>query len=218
MPELATDIWEVMRTARAIRRYRDDPVDDSVILRCLEAATWAPSGGNQQPWRFVLIKSTETRRIIGEAAQRTWEIMTSFYGLSVPNDGDDSPHARVTRTMHHHMMNGATVPVCLLFCVQPQRGATDLQNGGSIFPALQNFSLAARAQGLGTAITLWHDQCDDALRSQVGIPDDWQIASIVTAGWPAGNHGPVNRKPVGRVVVIDQWDRSLAESTPPLVR
>ncbi|MGZ8815488.1 MAG: nitroreductase family protein, partial [Mycobacterium sp.] len=73
--------------------------------------------------------------------------------------------------------------------------------------AVQNFLLAARAQGLGAAITLWHGMCDAELRSLIGIPDDWVIATLVTAGWHAGRHRPVRRKPVSSAAVIDQWDR-----------
>jgi len=105
---------------------------------------------------------------------------------------------------------GGAAPVCVLFCVQPQRGASDLQNGGSIFPAVQNFLLAARAQGLGAAITLWHDACDAELRTLIEIPDDWRIATLVTAGWPKGDHHPVRRKPLAEVAVVDHWDKPWA--------
>lgn len=96
----------------------------------------------------------------------------------------------------------------VLFCVQPQRGTTELQQGGSIFPAVQNFLLAARAQGLGAAITLWHGSCEDQLRSMVGIPDDWLIATLLTVGWPKGAHHEVRRKPLDEVAAVDRWDRS----------
>lgn len=206
----SSDLWEVMSTARMVRRYRDAPVPDEVLRRCLEAATWAPSGGNQQPWRFVVVTDPETRAVIGAAARATWEIMTGFYGLSVPDPEDTSTRARTVRSMYEHMMNGATVPLCVLFCVKPMRGESELQTGGSIWPALHNFALAARAQGLGTAVTLWQDQCDAELRARVGIPEDWKVASILTGGWPQGGHGPLSRKPVTDVVAVDQWDHALA--------
>ncbi|MGV0803249.1 nitroreductase family protein, partial [Mycolicibacterium elephantis] len=90
------------------------------------------------------------------------------------------------RAMYEHMHVGGDAPVCVLFCVEPQPGASDLQQGGSIFPAVQNFLLAARAQGLGAAITLWQDACDSELRELVGIPPHWRIATLITAGWPVG--------------------------------
>lgn len=203
-----SDLWEAMRTARAIRRYRPERVDRAVIDRCLEAATWAPSGGNQQPWRFVLLEGDDVRSIIGEGARRTWETMTTFYGLERPDPEDSAPRSRVVRAMHDHMANARDVPVCILFCVQPQRGTTELEQGGSIFPAIQNFLLAARGLGLGAAITLWHRVVEDDVREAVGIPDDWKIAATVTAGWPLGAHGPVSREPASAVVSVDRWIES----------
>ncbi len=108
--------------------------------------------------------------------------------------------------MAEHMTVGGAAPVLVLFCVCPQRGASDLQMGGSIFPAVQNFLLAARAQGLGAAITLWQDSCDTELRELVGIPDDWRIATLLTVGWPNGGHHPVRRKSLSEVAVVDRWD------------
>lgn len=196
-----------MRTASAVRRYRPDPVDDEVLRRCLEAATWAPSGGNQQPWRFLVLRSEQARAVLTKGARGTWDIMVPFYGLTIPAESATDPKSRVMRAMWEHMNVGGDAPVCVVFCVKPQKGASDLQNGGSVFPAVQNFLLAARAQGLGAAITLWHGSCEDELREIAGIPEDWRIATIITAGWPKGSHRPVNRKPVEEVTAVDHWDQ-----------
>jgi nitroreductase len=202
----SADLWEVMRTASAVRRYRDEPVSDEAIETCLRAASWAPSGGNQQPWKFVVLRSRSLRDVVTAAAHKTWDVMTEFYSISLPQTGADDPKSRVLRTMAEHMRVGGAAPVLVLFCVQPQRGTTELQQGGSIFPAVQNFLLAVRAQGLGAAITLWHGACEDQLRSMVGIPDDWKIATLLTVGWPRGRHRAVHRKPLSEVARIDHWD------------
>lgn len=206
-PTTSADLWTVMSTATAVRRYRDEPVDDETLDKCLRAATWAPSGANQQPWRFVVLRSDETRAVVTAAAQRAWDSLRQFYGVSAPAEDGDDPKSRVLRAMAEHMQLGGAAPVLVLFCVQPQAGATDLQQGGSVFPAVQNFLLAARAEGLGAAITLWHGLCENELRSLIGIPDDWLIATLVTMGWPRGRHKPVRRKPLSEVAVVDRWDR-----------
>lgn len=206
VPAVSDDLWTVMHTATAVRRYRDEPVDDEALEKCLQAASTAPSGGNGQPWRFVVLRSAQSRALITEAARRTWEVMKDFYRLPDVTDTADDPKSRTLRTMAEHMQTGGAAPALVLFCVQPQRGTTELQQGGSIFPAVQNFLLAARAQGLGAAITLWHDACDAQLRELVGIPQDWKIATLVTVGWPQGAHHPVRRKPLPEVAVIDRWD------------
>ncbi|AKK30535.1 nitroreductase family protein [Mycobacterium sp. EPa45] len=195
-----------MSTATAVRRYRPEPVGDDVLDRCLQAASWAPSGGNGQPWKFVVIRSQDMRDVITAAAHSTWEVMKDFY--QIPDDhGADDPKTRVLRTMAEHMQIGGAAPELVLFCVQPQRGTTELQQAGSIFPAVQNFLLAARAQGLGAAITLWHGQCDAELRTAIGIPADWKIATLLTVGWPRGGHHPVRRKPLSKAAVLDRWDQ-----------
>ena len=128
-------------------------------------------------------------------------------GLSAPEGGANDPKSRVLRAMAEHMRVGGAAPALVLFCVQPQAGASELHQGGSVFPAVQNFLLAARAQGLGAAITLWHMSCAESLRALIGIPDDWVIAALVTAGWPKGRHRTVRRKPLSEVAVVDRWDR-----------
>ena len=207
VPSESADLWTVMRTATAVRRYRDEPVDDETLERCLRAASWAPSGANQQPWKFVVLRSNEVRAVVTTAAHQTWESITQYYEISAPADDADDPKSRVLRAMAEHMRVGGAAPVLVLFCVQPQAGASELQQGGSIFPAVQNFLLAARAQGLGAAITLWHGSCENELRSLVGIPDDWLMATLVTVGWPEGGHRTVRRKPLTDVAVVDRWDQ-----------
>src|SRR3546814_19142741 len=93
----ADDIWEVMSTARTIRRFTDEPVDDAVLTRCLEAATWAPNGANAQAWRFVVLRSPEQRAVVAEAARRALAVIEPAYGMSRPADDDESSYARNNR-------------------------------------------------------------------------------------------------------------------------
>lgn len=206
VPRVSDDLWTVMNSATAVRRYRTEPVPDDVLEKCLLAASWAPSGGNGQPWRFVVIRSPELREVITAAARRTWEVMKEFYRLPPVAEDADDPKSRVLRAMAEHMEVGGGAPELVLFCVQPQRGTTEMQQAGSIFPAVQNFLLAARAQGLGAAITLWHGHCEAELRASIGIPDDWKIATLLTVGWPAGGHHVVSRRPLPTAAVIDTWE------------
>lgn len=195
-----------METATAVRRYRNESVPGDVLEKCLLAASWAPSGGNGQPWKFVVIRSPELRDVITTAARQTWEVMKEFYRLPDVADDADDPKSRVLRAMAEHMDVGGGAPELVLFCVQPQRGTTEMQQAGSIFPAVQNFLLAARSQGLGAAITLWHGHCEPELRASIGIPDDWKIATLLTVGWPAGGHHVVSRRPLPTAAVIDTWE------------
>jgi nitroreductase len=204
------DIWEVMSTARAIRRFRDEPVDDEVLARCIEAATWAPSGGNQQPWHFVVMKSPAARAALAIGAARSLVTIEQVYRLERPTPDDDSPRARNARPMFALHDSAADVPAAVLFCVRAQPGTPTFTLGASIFPAMQNFLLAARALGLGTCVTGWHVGSEPEFRDALEIPDDWRLAGLAVVGWPDGNHGPLRRRPVDEVASVDRWDQPLA--------
>jgi nitroreductase len=202
------ELFEAMRTARSLRRFRPEPVPDEVLARCLQAATWAPSGSNAQNWRFIVLRSPEARAILGPAFRAGWEwVCTKIYGYEPrPADDDTSHQARMTRTMLHLVDNFEHVPVYVLFCHKLTGFVDEFLEAGSIFPAMQNFLLAARAHGLGTVPSTWFTFAEDKLRDYVGIPEGWRIAALVAVGWPEGNHGPVRRRPLHKVTALDTWD------------
>lgn len=200
------DVWEVLSTARTIRRFTDEAVDDAVLATCLEAATWAPSGANAQAWRFVVLRSPEQRAVVARAAAHALEVIEPVYGMARPAPDDDSPRARSNRATYElHDRAGELTSV--LFAQQRFPTASELLLGGSIFPAMQNFLLAARAQGLGACLTSWASYGGEPLlREAVGVPDDWMLAGHVVVGWPRGRHGPLRRRPLSTVVALDRWD------------
>jgi nitroreductase len=199
------ELREAMRTARAVRRYRSDPVSDDVLARCLEAATWAPSGSNRQGWRFVVLRSQEARDVLGPAYRRGWADMVGAYG-EPPGDEDQSNRARLLRTMAHFVEHFEEVPVYVLFCLHGREREPWLTDGASVYPAVQNFLLAAREEGLGAVMTTWFQYCDAELREVIGIPDDWELAALIPVGWPAGHHGPVRRRPLSELASLDRWE------------
>lgn len=211
MTGASRDIWEVLSTARTIRRFTDQPVDDATLTRCLEAARWAPSGANAQGWRFVVLRSPEQRAAVGKAAAQALAVIEPVYGMSRPAPGDTSRRARTDRATYElHDRAGEFTSV--LFAQIRYPTASELLLGGSIFPAMQNFLLAARAQGLGACMTSWASYGGERLlREAVGVPDDWMLAGHIVVGWPKGNHGPVRRRPLAEAVNLDRWDRPATE-------
>lgn len=208
MTTQVTDVWEVLSTARTIRRFTEEPVDEATLTRCLEAATWAPSGANAQAWRFVVLQSPEVRAVVARAAAHALQVIEPLYGMTRPPDSDDSRRARTNRATYElHDRAGELSSV--LFVQYRYEVASELLLGGSIYPAMQNFVLAARALGLGTCLTSWAAYDGEAwLREAIGIPDDWMLAGHVVVGWPRGRHGPVRRRPLSDVVFRDRWDSS----------
>jgi nitroreductase len=206
-----TDVWDAMATARTMRKFTDEPVDDATLARCLQAATWAPSGANAQEWRFVVLRSPEMRAAVARAATQALVVIEPVYGMPRPADGDDSRRARTNRATYElHDRAGEFTSV--LFTQRKFPTASELLLGGSIFPAVQNFLLAARAQGLGACLTSWASYGGESLlREAVGVPDDWMLAGHAVVGWPRGKHGPVRRRPLADVVFLDQWEVPAAE-------
>ncbi|MFN8027960.1 MAG: nitroreductase family protein [Acidimicrobiia bacterium] len=204
--QTSSDLWEVMTTARSIRRFTDEPVDDATLARCLEAARCAPSGANAQRWRFVVLRSAESRAAVARAAAEALSVIEPVYGMSRPADDDDSQQARDNRATYElHDRAGELTSV--LFAQMHFPTASELLLGGSIYPAMQNFLLAARALGLGACMTSWASYGGEPiLREAVGVPDDYMLAGHIVVGWPRGHFGPVRRKPLSRAVNLDRWD------------
>ena len=200
------DLWDVLATARTIRRFTDEPVDDLTLSRCLQAAAWAPSGANAQGWRFIVLRSPEQRAVVAEAAARALAVIEPVYGMARPAADDVGRQARNNRATYElHDRAGEFTSV--LFTQQRFATASELLLGGSIFPAMQNFLLAARAQGLGACLTSWASYGgEQLLREAVGVPEDWMLAGHVVVGWPRGSHGPVRRRPVEELVCVDHWE------------
>lgn len=211
MPDSTNDFWEVLATARSVRRFTDDPVDSETLDRCLEAATWAPNGANAQLWRFIVLSGPEQRAAVAEAARVALGMIEGIYVMSRPAAGDDSRAARNNRATYE-LHDSAGDHTSVLFTAYKNEFASDFLQGGSIYPAMQNFYLAARARGLGACLTSWAAYDGERiLREAVGVPDEWFLAGHVVVGWPRGRHGRVRRRPIADVVFRDRWDPERAD-------
>ena len=207
-----------MSTARTIRRFTGEPVDDATLTRCLQAATWAPSGANSQDRRFIVLRDPQVRAVVARAAAEALKVIEPVYGMTRPADDDTSLRARSNRATYElHDRAGEFTSV--LFTQKRYPTASELLLGGSIFPAVQNFLLAARALGLGACLTSWASYGGEALlREAVGVPDDWMMAAHVVVGWPRGHHGPLRRRPLQEVVYLDRWAAAAGSLINPLCK
>ncbi len=209
LPADSVGLLEGLTSTRAIRRYRDEPVPEAALRDMLFAATRAPSGSNRQPFRFVVLQDSEraraAKRLIGEGARRIWAAKRVNDGYDAGSGGrDDSPKARMARTMQTYVDAFERVPVLVLPCLVRYRAPNPME-GGSVYPAVQNLLLAARALGYGGVITGFHGPVEGQLKQLLGIPPEVFIAATVTIGRPVGSHGSVRRRPLAELVYGDHW-------------
>jgi nitroreductase len=213
------DLLTGIATTRAIRRYRDDAVPDDVLAQILFAATRAPSGSNRQPFRFVVLRdgpnAVEAKRLIGEGARRIWGGKREADGYDRGSGAhENTPKARMARTMQHYVDHFEDAPVLVLPCLVRYREPVPTE-GASIYPACQNLLLAARALGYGGVLTGFHVMVEAELRELLGIPDEAFMAATITIGKPVGGHGPVRRRPIADLVYEESWDNPASWAVDP---
>ncbi len=218
---------EAIHSARAVRRFRPDPVPEAVITEILDAAIQAPSAGNAQNWVFLVVRDAEQRRKLGIIYRKASDIASAMYAAR-----GRPPH--LTEEQFRRLMSSgsflwdhlAEAPVILVPCqtqpkvpppeaLPPDVRARHLEEqryverirGASIYPAVQNVVLACRAFGLGTTITTNHIRCEDEVKAVLGVPDDVQTFALMPIGYPLDAFGPVVRRPVAEVAYADRWAR-----------
>jgi nitroreductase len=183
------DFFDVVLRQRACRAFTADPVDDDLIERVLQVATFAPSAENRQPWVFVVVRDPERRAAIGDLNRRAWE-----GGAKSHSEG------RLTRSLLDDVDQGAQGGVAGAPVLVVVGGDTRLGDrrvlAASIFPATQNMLLAAGALGLGAALTTLPLVFGDELAEIAGFPFEVQPMAVVPLGWPARPLGPPRRLPV----------------------
>ena len=196
------DIFEAINTQRAMRRLKPDPVPDELIWKLLDAAVRAPSGGNRQPWNFIVIRDPATKKQIAEWYLDAWN---KSYGL-IREAAMANPATAKTFASADYLANHlAEVPVFIVATVNNAGVAPVSPPGASIYPAVQNLMLAARALGLGTTLTTMHRSNEDKVKALLGIPAQVETMALIPVGWPRGKFGTGERLPTQKVVYWDKW-------------
>jgi nitroreductase len=212
---------DALATTRAIRRYTDEPISDADLNQIMWLASRAPSGSNRQGFRFVVLRdgpnAVRARALIRAGALKTWgnKRVGDRYDTG-SGTRDDSPKTRMARTMDYFVEHVHEAPVIVLACVTIHRPQL-LGVGGSVWPAVQNLLLAARALGYGGVITGFHGLHETELRDLLGLPpaDEVAIAATIPLGRPQGAHGPVRRRPLPELVYDDAWETPASWATDP---
>ena len=211
MPEgvpQGNDVFEIMQSCRSMRRLKPDPVPDELIRKILQAGQCAASGGNSQRWRFLVIKDPEIKRKVQVYYKRAFdEVVGPRYSTSEPPPGVTRErymrqHAAVEYLTDHFHEAPVWIVACLDAGPNPTRSA-----GSSIYPAVQNMLLAARALGLGATLTTRHLQYEKETEAALGLPEGVHSYAILPIGYPMGRFGPLGRGPLADVVYLDGWGK-----------
>ena len=205
-----------MSTQRAVRRLREEPIPDDVLERILQAAAWAPSGGNVQPWRVVVVRDAGRKRALGDLYREEWSAYGrgARRGLERLQGEARAKQERMLAAADHLGEHLASAPAILVFCFNPDNMAiTDAEQprpsvvgGGSVYPAVQNAMLACRFEGIGCTLTTLLCQREAEVRAVLEIPDPWYTCAFVPIGYPASKgYGPISRRPVRKLAFSDSW-------------
>ena len=204
---------EAMETQRAIRRLKPDPVDDAVILRCIELALKAPTGSNAQNWEWIVVRDPEVKAKLARFNRQAWRV---YGGLGRLLRSGDEKSRKIIDAVQWQADHFEEIPVIVVPCLRGIRptffpmGASS--HYGSIYPAIQNFLLACRAEGLGAALTTLPLWSNTRARRALGLPFSVQPCAVIPVGWPKGRYGPTSRKPPAKVVHYDRWGNRPSES------
>lgn len=212
------DVYEALYTTRAMRRVRPDPVPRDVQAKILDAAIRAPSGGNSQNWRFMLVDDPAVKGQLGPLYRECMaELWAGAYreridrAKAAPEDPASAALLRVVASADHLAAHFEDVP---LFLIAFSRGDSA---GGSIFPAVWSAQLAARAEGVGSALTTVLGTFHAAQTLAIlGVPPGhgWEMACCVSFGYPTGRWGVAERKPAHEVAYRNAWGTGIGMSIP----
>ena len=209
------DLLTAIRTNGSVRGFTDDPVDDVLLRAVLDAARFAPSGGNRQPWKVAIVRDTALREQLAVPMREVWNQYAAIaatgatpFGLGSPTD---LPLIDAPNDLLDHI---AAVPVVLAIAADWKRIALmdgdldrpSLTGGASVYPFCWNLLLAARAHGLGGVMTTFLSRAEPAARPLLGLPDDHALAATIFLGHPVHQPTKLKRAPVNSFATIDRFD------------
>jgi nitroreductase len=200
------DGFDIMHTTRAMRRLKPDPIPDEMVTKILNAGIRAANGGNHQTWHFIVLKDRRIKEAVQVWYKKAYDqIIGPRYSESAPPPGSSADRYRRQHgaveylTDHYH-----EAPVWIVACMNHGGEEPHRMAGASIYPAVQNMLLAARALGLGATLTTRHmffaEEADRALE----LPPGMVSYAIIPLGYPLGKFGPVKRGSLGDFVSLDR--------------
>lgn len=195
-------LFDAIYSQRAIRSLKPDPVPDDILHKIIEAGTKAPSGGNTQPWAFIVVQDHDSIAKIAEWGKAGFAVMYER-ALGRMKPGDELPFPRL-KPLVEALEN---VPVLVFPChVRPEGSTSPSPGGMSIYPAVQNMLLAARGLGIGAVLTNLSLGEADKIKELLGVPENVDLMATIPMGYPdKERYGSTTRKPVSEVAHWERW-------------
>jgi nitroreductase len=195
-------LLEGIRTTRAIRRLLSDPVPPELVRKVCEAGTFAPSGGNRQPWIFVAVTEPARRAWVAERYREAFRAYIAPAAEAARRPDYPEAARRMQRAAVHLAEHLHEVPVHLFVAGRTRRGQPQLQ---ALMPAVQNVLLACRAVGLGASLTTLHTAFGADVDAWLGLPENTPTCALLPIGWPRGRYGRPPRRPVDECLFFERY-------------
>jgi nitroreductase len=197
---------DAMRTQRAVRRLKPDPVDDDIVLELIRLAVKAPTGSNLQGWEFIVVRNPDVKHQLARLNRQSWSI---YRRLAKSRARGDLGQARILAAVQWQADHFEDAPVIVVPCLSGRSFPSNMGRAayyGSIFPAAQNLLLAARSLGLGAALTTLPLWSRTLARRTLGLPGTVTPCAVIPLGWPmGGGYGPTTRRPAEEVTHLDRY-------------
>ncbi|MBT5050057.1 MAG: nitroreductase family protein [Rhodospirillaceae bacterium] len=200
-------LFEAIHNMRAMRRLKPDPVPDELIRQILEAGTCAPNSGNTQKWRFLVVKDPDIKKAVQVFYKRAFDdhVSESYQTRPIPPGSSPDKYARQHKAVAYLTDHFHEAPVWIVPCLEHGDNIPKRTDGASVYPAVQNMLLAARALGLGANLTTRALRYEKETEEALGLPKGVHSYAIIPIGWPLGKFGPVRRGDLEEIVYQDHW-------------
>lgn len=201
------DIFDIIHTTRAMRRLKPDPVSDELIRKILQAGISAANGSNRQTWRFLVVTDRSIKERVQHFYKRAFDEVVGprYLNSSAPPGSTAEKYGRQHAAVEYLTDHFHEAPVWIVACLDEGDNTPTRSSGASIYPAVQNMLLAARALGLGATLTSRHLMYEEEVEAALGLPPGVHSYAILPIGYPMGHFGPVGRGPLSDVVYENHW-------------
>jgi nitroreductase len=211
------ELLEALRTNPAVRQFTDEAVSDDEVEALLDAARFAPSGGNRQPWRVAVIQDQTLRRQLADLCLPVWSeyVAIGATGATPFAAVGPAPEIGTPAPVPNPLLDDVeAIPVVLVVAadlgaiamMDKDLARAPLTGGASVYPFVHSILLAARDRGLGGVMTTFLARAEAQARPLLGLPDTWAVASMVCLGHPVRRATRLTRRPVAEFTTVDRFD------------